>query len=123
MMRIRAQKNGQRCNTGRADAPRSFSLQRRMRRQTSPHNLPSQAEAIEQLRVVRGNAARQDRGFPSRRGDLIALQLPQYLIQTVDAVQLSSRRDMLPAAQKPHESGGSDRFNFLAQTPYGQPMD
>ena len=77
---------------------------RRMRRQPAPHDFAGQAQTIQQFRIVLGDAPRQHDRFPRRRGNFIALQLPQNLKQAVDAVQLRAGRNMLPAAQEAHEA-------------------
>ncbi len=86
-----------------------------MRRQSSPHHLSCQAQAIQQFGIIARDSARKDSGLPGGSRNLIALKLAQDLVQAVHTMQLSARRKVLPPAQKAHEIRGGHRLNFLAQ--------
>ena len=75
----------------------------------SPRNLGRQAETIEQIGFVVGNAAGQNLRFPRRRRNLIPLQLLDDLQQAIDAVQTARQHGMLPAQQETHEILRGDR--------------
>ena len=51
------------------------------------------------------------------------MQLADHLQQTIDAVQLSSRRDVLPTQQKAQIVGGGDWFNLAPQPLNGYAMN
>ena len=110
-----SQEQRQRRDARGPHATASFGFERRMRREPSPHDFSGQAQAVEQLRIVVRDATRQHTRFPGRGRNLVALQLAQDLKQSVGSMQLRSRREMLPAAEKPHEIGGGHRLDLFAQ--------
>src|SRR5207244_2397343 len=97
--------------------------QRRMRRQSAPHDLTGKAQPVEQVWSITGDAASQDLRLPSRGRDLVALELLQDLKRTVDIVKRCACRDVLPGEHKPHEVGRAYRLDFFAQASQRQTMD
>ena len=94
-----------------------------MRRKSPPHHLARKAETVEKLRVVAGDPARKDGGFPGARGNLIPLELPDHGQRAIHAVQLSAARDVLPAGQETHEIGGRGRLDLPAQPAESQAVN
>src|SRR5439155_3214062 len=81
------------------------------------------AELIEEIRCIAGDAPRQDLALPCSGRDFIALQLPDYLQQTIDAMQLCAAGDVLPSGEEAEKVCGSDRFDFSAQPAQRHPMN
>ena len=118
-----SQEQRQGCDARGPDATAAFGLKRGMRRKPAPHNFSGQAQAVEQFGIVIGDAARQHVRFPSRRRNLVTLQLAQDLEQSVGSMQLRSRREMLPAAEESHEVGRGHRLDFASQAAQRHAMD
>ena len=87
-----------------------------MWREPSPHDVAGQAQVVEHLTVVLGDPSGQHTAFPTGRRDLVPLQLFQDLQQARTAVQLSTRRHVLPAGKKVDEVGGRHRLDLASQT-------
>ena len=101
-----AQEDGQGGDAGGPDASAAIGgFQRGVRRQAAPHDFAGEAEPIEQLRLVTGDAAREDGFFPRGGRDFVALQLTKDLQQTVGAVEARARFGVLPAGEEAHEVG------------------
>ncbi len=94
-----------------------------MRRQASPADCSGEAKLIEPLGIVVGDAAGQNLPLPGVGGNFKSLKLAHDFERGALALNLSSRRHMLPAQEPLHELGGGDRLNLLAQSGHGQAMD
>ena len=94
---------------------RSASSNAGMRRQPRPGDFAGEAEIVQILRAVFGDAPLQHALFPRCRRDLETLQLAHDLQYAVRAVKLGVGRDMLPAQQELVELRRRDRGDFAAQ--------
>src|SRR6516162_1351176 len=94
-----------------------------MRRKPAPHDLTGKTESIEQIRRISRNPAPQYIRFPCCGGNFIALKLLENLKRSIDAMQLSPGRDMLPGKKKSDEVRGSHRLDLFPEFTQGHAMD
>src|SRR5712691_10265329 len=94
-----------------------------MRGQAAPADCAGEAELIEQLGLVVGNAARENLALPGICGSFEALQLLQRFQQPALAEELRAGRDVLPSEDPVHELGGRYGGDLLAQLAERQAMN
>src|SRR5712691_2961812 len=94
-----------------------------MRGQAAPADCAGEAELIEQLGLVVGDAARENLALPGICGSFEALQLLQGFQQPALAEELRAGRDVLPSEDPVHELGGRYGGDLLAQLAERQAMN
>src|SRR4029077_14912531 len=94
-----------------------------MWRYPTPACRTGQAQLIEDLRIVIGDAAAQDLALPSIRGSLKTLHLLQDFQRAAIAQHLARRCNVLPAQQPAHELGRCNGSDLLSQRTQGQAVD
>src|SRR5438034_626630 len=115
--RILPQEQGNRSRTRRPHPPRLAVLEGRMRRQPPPHYFTGQAQLIQPFRRIPRDAPRKNLALPRRRRNLITLQLPDHLQQSIHAMQLRASRQVLPAGKKAQKIGRRNRLDLAPQPP------
>ena len=121
--RILPLEQGNRRRTRRPHPPRLAVLEGRMRRQPPPHHFTGQAQLIQPFRRIPRDAPRKNLALPGRRRNLITLQLPDHLQQSIHAMQLRASRQVLPAGKKAQKIGRRNRLDLAPQPPQRQPMN
>src|SRR5262249_20902820 len=89
----------------------------------APGDLPRQAQLIERRAIVAADPRRQDVALPRSRRRLEALELRENLGETLRAVELRPRRDVLPAEEEAEEVLRRRRLDLAPQPPERQPVD
>ena len=86
-----------------------------MRGEASPSNCAGQAELIEPLGIVVSDTPGEHLALPCVGGNFESLELAEDFKRGTFALQLRSRRDMLPAQEPAQELSGRDRLDLLAK--------
>src|SRR5580704_990711 len=94
-----------------------------MRGNAPPHNVARVTKPIEILRLVSGDATRQNLRFPCRRRNFVPLELTDDRQRSIDSVQAGAGRSVLPTVQEAREFSGRRRFDFTTKASDRQAMD
>src|ERR1700686_2687667 len=125
-VRLFANKERNGSYTGRNHSPLARSRildRRRMRRQTSPAHRASQAELVQPLRIVIGNAPCQDLPLPCIGRDFESLKLTHHFQRGPLTLNLCSWSHVLPAEQPAHKLRPRYGLDLLSQRGDRESMD
>src|SRR5262249_41530465 len=84
-----------------------------MRRQPAPTDRSAQAEPVQELRLIFGQAKAQELRFPGGCCGLESRKLLHHFQKARFSMLTRSRCDVLPLQQKPHELGCRHRLHFF----------
>src|SRR5260370_2958709 len=94
-----------------------------MRREPAPTHGASEAELIEDFRVIVADPEREYLPFPGACRNLETLKLAQGLQRAAFIAQLRAGRHVLPEQQPAHERCRGHRLDLLAQRPKRQAVN
>ena len=94
-----------------------------MRGETAPHDFAGEAEFVQEVGFVFGDAAGENFGFPDGGGGFVALQLTDQGESSVGSVELGSGGGVLPLVEEAFEVSGGDGFDFAAKFAEGGVVD
>src|SRR5262245_4178118 len=85
------------------------------RREASPADFSSQAERVEQRRIIGLYSGWQDMALPGASWKFHAIELCDHGPEPLRTGEPAGRLHVLPVEEKPHECRGSDRGDLGAQ--------